>query len=423
MRLFKLAKSAARIAKVVVTNKPRTVVAKQIALEAQELGPLYVKVGQFVSSRKDLFGEDVTQEFAFLRDSIVPVDKDLVKQMIAKANLTQVSDVDYNPIASASIGQVHIGRLTKNNRKVILKLRRPNIEKEVKEQLDLLKKIVSIMDHFKVENSQETKKLLMDFEQVILDEMNFSKEMESLRNFYQLYKGDSKVIIPKLYEELSSPDIIVMDFVDSVCISEYNSNEKRKLARAIMELFVDQLLYYGIMHGDPHLGNIRLTKDNSLVLYDFGNVLLLSDTERHQLKELVCQLVIGNTNGVMNTMKRIGIRIEDEKVAREYIAKYMEYMKTIDINTFRTSNLMEGGNVKIPMRINNTIMRIIRIFGMVEGTCKQLDPTFNYFDLLESYIDSIFMDDEFLLYKINTDIGLLFDNILHLTTNDLKEIK
>lgn len=422
-RTIKLARTVVGITHDVIKKKNRVDIAKRIAHDVQQLGPLYIKAGQFVSSRNDIFGKEVVREFSFLRDSITPIAYDEVRKCIAKAGIIDAfSHIDPKPIASASIGQVHVATLKGVNKKVILKVKRPNIEQEVREQLGVLKCIMSWVKKLNVENIDETKKVLDDFEAVILDEIDFEKERANIQKFYKMYQKSSDVIVPNTYDHLCSTDIIVMEFIDSIDIHKH-SGENKMLSRKIMELFIDQLLYNGILHGDPHLGNIRITKQGAIVMYDFGNVLQLSESERHQLKELVCQLVIGNTTGVMNTMKKIGIKIEDEKTAREYITKYMEYMKTIDINTFKSGTMMANGNVKIPMRINNTIIRIIRIFGMVEGTCKELDPSFNYFDLLETYIDAIFFDDDFLLYKISTDTALLFENILHLTNNDLREQK
>lgn len=414
---FKLTNAVIKFANNILQKKDTRSIAKTLVQDIQTLGPLYIKAGQFVSSRKDVFGKEVTEEFSLLRDNIVPLERDEVYEILKQSGMLSLfSHINYKPLASASIGQVHVGVLKETKQKVIIKVKRPFIDQELKEQLKVLTNVVDLMEALRVENTDETKKLLHDFEAVIIDEIDFDREASNLAKFYELYKDDKKVLIPKVNKNLCTENVIIMEYIESDDILSY-TGDRRKLAKSIMELFVDQLLFHGIMHGDPHPGNVRIAKDGSLVIYDFGNVLLLSNSERQQLKELICQLVIGNTNGVINTMKKIGIKVDDEKSTRVYINKYMEYMKTIDIQTFRETST--SGNVKLPMRINNTLVRIIRIFGMIEGTCKELDPNFNYFDLLENYVDTIFIDDEFLLYKITSDTQLLFNNMMMITTNDL----
>lgn len=415
MRPLRFASTAFTLAKGIVTQQDKRSLSRQLAQEIQHLGPLYIKAGQFVSSRKDIFGAEVTEELAVLRDGVVPISPDVVKQIIDSAGLAdRLSSIDYQPIASASVGQVHMARVKgPGGRRVVIKIKRPDIKQELLGQLAVLKLALDAAEamRLRVDSVHETRKLLQDFERAILDEVDFAQERMNIRRFCRIYAKANRVVVPNVYEDMCSEDLIIMDYVETVDVAHFKGNRQR-LARELMELFVDQLLYTGVMHGDPHSGNIRITPTGEIVMLDFGNILVLSSTERHQLKELVCQLVIGNVDAVLVTMRKLGIKIDDPKAARVYVGKYMEYMRTIDINTFKTSGLAADG--AIPIRVSNTIVRIVRVFGTLEGTCKELDPNFNYFDLLETYVDSVLIDDEFLMYKISADTNTLLSNAMRL---------
>jgi predicted unusual protein kinase regulating ubiquinone biosynthesis (AarF/ABC1/UbiB family) len=225
---------------------------------------------------------------------------------------------------------------------------------------------------------------------------------------------------------LCNERIIVMEYVESCDVmseegarrvsradvsrstgGRQDSNDGRSvLANRLMDTFVAQLVYNGTVHGDPHPGNLGIDTMGRIVLFDFGNVIDLTDLERQRMKEMIYQLLLGNNAAVIVTLRKLGVEITDDAEMGRYIDLYRDYMRTIDVKSIAA---IHGPNTKteLPLRLTDKIVRLTRVYGMLEGTCKALDPDFNYFSLLDNYIDELFFDEEFVVYKVKEDVRTL----------------
>lgn len=392
-----------------VTKVPKRELAEWVSKRIETLGPTYIKIGQFVSSRKDIFGEEFAEALSTLRDKVKPMEEWEVQQVMSSSlDMTKFDHFDMRPVASASIGQVHKATLT-NGKNVIVKIKRPNVGEMIKEDVGFILMILSFLQFFNLENIQDSIDIINDFEKNISKEVNFVDEVNSLRHFRDIYAKDNfKAVIPRVYRKLSSDNAIVMEYVESQDVASFNGNRK-ELATRLMDFFIYQLVNHGYIHGDPHAGNIGTNDDGEIVLYDFGNVLTVSDAERQRLKELIYFLLVQNKKGIVNTLKKLGIKVTDEKLMYEYIDGYIEYLRTIDITKLSAAN---GPRIKLPLKLNDKVFRITRVYGLLEGICKDLDPDFNYIPLFNKYSNEVFFDEEFLLYKIVADTATLVNNML-----------
>lgn len=380
------------------------------------LGPTYIKMGQFISTRSDIFGKEFTQPFVTLRDRVDRMSRDeLLAQMQHFVDLRKLMiEFDDEPLASASIAQVHKARL-RNGKQVAIKVRRPGIEDIVKHDLDFIKSILNVLLNIsKVgpnsESANHLREFILDFEASIKEEIDFNNEMHNMSAFHNAYNGKEDVVIPKVFKGLCGSDVLVMEYVPSMDVQNFKG-DKRALAEKMMNIFVGQLLYKGIIHGDPHPGNLGITSDNKLVIYDMGNVIYISPKERQQLKDLIYQLLLGNKEMIAETLEALDMQVTDRKALYKYIDVYINYMKTIDFKALNKAinELQPNGAVEPPIKFPNKFVRLFRTYGIMEGICKELYHGFNYFDLLDTYIDGIFLDDEFLLYKAAADTNKLFD--------------
>jgi predicted unusual protein kinase regulating ubiquinone biosynthesis (AarF/ABC1/UbiB family) len=368
--------------------------------EFQQLGPTYIKIGQFISSRKDIFGTDFSLCFDVLRDRVNPIPKiDIDELLLPVKDALFVED---KHMASASIGQVHKAKSKKSGKELIVKIKRPNIEKTIHDDLDFLKNVVQLMINFDFYNAKNTMVMLKEFEEYLLQEVDFELEAQNLKLFYDTYAValDQKVKIPYFVSKLSSKDIIVMEYVFDIGLDNYNG-DKKAAARMLMNFFIKQLVDYGVIHGDPHKGNIGITPDGRVILYDFGSIITFDKEERYVLKELVYMLIVGNKSGIMKLLTKLGVEIVDREALNIYIDKYIQYMRTIDINVFKT---IQTDNFELPLKLNGKVFRLLRVYGILEGICKELDPEFNYFDLFDDYVTSLALDEDFLVYKMKQDM-------------------
>lgn len=382
-----------------ISRNPKEVT-KWLSRRLEMLGPTYIKLGQFISSRKDIFGKDIVSELEFLKDNVKPIDELTISHILKNIeNESKIKHIVKKPFATASIGQVHMGELVDGTR-VVIKIKRPNIEEEVTTDISFLKSLVNVLSLLRIENFQNLSKILDDVETLMTQETDFEKEKNGLQQFFALYNNPD-VKIPRVYDSLSNDQYIVMEYIENTGLTFQNNADAKDFARKLMIFFINQLLEVGIIHGDPHTGNIGKSYNGKIVIYDLGNIIELNEEERFIIKELVYMLVLKNKYGVAKLLPTLGITITDENELYKYIDKYVEYMETIDYR--KLTDLYDPSNHTMPIKLEGKVLRIIRAFGTLEGICKELDPSFNYFKLIDLYITNALADEEFLVYKINKD--------------------
>jgi predicted unusual protein kinase regulating ubiquinone biosynthesis (AarF/ABC1/UbiB family) len=375
-----------------------------LASEFQQLGPTYVKIGQFISSRQDIFSADFAQEFAMLQDRATPMTADELQS--ALLHIPDSYIVDAEPIASASIGQVHKAKVKgKPQQQLILKLRRPNIETQINSELNFLKGLMTIfsLPMLALPNIDHTMILLNEFQSFLSEETNLLKEARNLELFQETYKNAKhfNFVMPTLHEK--NPNYLALEFVPNIGSITTYTGDRKQLAKDLMNFFVAQLIDYGVLHGDPHKGNVTVSSQGQIVLYDFGALLEFTKEERFLMKELVYMLIVGNKYAVCNILEKLGATVDDPEALEKYIDLYIQYVQTLNVAIFREESALNSSNTTLPIRLNGRIIRLLRVFGTLEGICKELDPEFNYFLLINNYITSLVSDEEFLRWKVVQD--------------------
>jgi ubiquinone biosynthesis protein len=389
-----------------------------LAERFQALGPTYVKAGQFVSSRQDVFGEEFSEPFGALRDRVRPIDRADVEAVLSRCiDASAFRSIDYDPIASASIGQVHAAVLS-NGARVVIKIKRPGIDAVIKEDIEFLTAVIDVITRVNgasAENRAQAMGFLRELETHLVRESDFRLEAKNAERFRAMYADDPAVRIPATLPTLCNASVIVMEYVPCSGMDTFAPDGaalRRDMANRVMDTFVSQLVYKGLVHGDPHSGNLGFDDKGRLVLYDFGSVIDITTEERQRMKEMIYQLLVGNNRAVSDTLKKLGVRVLDEGAMEAYIDLYRDYMRTIDVSTIATgaaaAGAAQGPDTPVPVQLTDTFVRLIRVYGMLEGTCKRISADFNYFDLLDNYIDELFFDEEFISYKIAEDVRSLF---------------
>lgn len=354
-------------------------------------GPTYVKVGQFISSRPDIFGKEISKDLAPLRDSVTPFDFTLVKDKIP----AEVTDVETTPIASASIAQIHRAKL--NGRQVVLKLKRPGIEAQIKEDLELIRNgtsLLSLIPNFGIEF---VKPWLNEFETGLLSELDFKKEIKNIAFFRDVYRDRDDIIIPRPYSKLSTQDVIVMDYTPSDPIKFPFKAER------LVNMFLEQLLYEGVIHGDLHTGNLGI-RDSSIVLYDFGNIIKITDVYKSAMRDFVYGIQTSNVTSVVDNMIVMGMTVRDRPTTEIFIQQYFKYLETLDIRSFQVNSpeIREKAS-KVPVELDPTSLTILRTYSLLEGLCKELDPNFSYARIINKNIEMLFLDLDYIVYRIEKD--------------------
>lgn len=398
-KIAQIADTVSRIKVMQVCKFPRKNITTFAKNRMVLLGPVYIKLGQFIASRPDIFGKDIASVLSTLQNQVPPM------AIIDRAAIANVFDsFDEVPIASASIAQLHTA--VYKNKRVAVKIKRQNIEDEIKRELDYVIECVLWCDRFfrwrtitSDDVIKQTYTSMIKIRNGLLKECDFYNEVQNLKRFRNLYHMEESIIIPKVYESLSTPDMIVMEYIPSQPIAG-----GALLCESLMAFFMRQLLFTGYVHGDPHAGNLGLIKKGTMVVYDFGNVIEISFTERQLLKELFCMLMVDNRKQVLYILKELGATVTDAQGLLLVLGVYRKYLQTIDINDLAMfKDPKFGQSVVLP----DKLLALVRVFGTLEGICKEMDPEFNYFQMIGSFLDDAFFDDDYLIYKSKKDIANL----------------
>ena len=384
-------------------------IGKITCTELKTLGPTFVKIGQFMSTRSDVFGKDFTNELKTLQDNILPVPLDQYPNNIAFDNF---AIVESEPIAAASIGQVHKAKL-KTGEDVVIKVKRHQIEKVIENDFNLLIAILTaIQSVYKTRQTREVEILLREYYGMLKEEVNFEKEQDNMEVFKQMFKNKKWIKVPMLYRNVSTNDYIVMEYVPSTKINDVSTLKSRnldleKVCEKLIECYIDQIIEHGYVHIDPHPGNVGMTNNGQIVFYDYGMVLYIDSNLMTNFKKLLLALYDKDIDRVCEILVNLDIVIVEEgkfSYFKRFVASFLSYIDNLDINEFKISYIDRVDPSEMPFLLTSKFLLLLRGLSILEGVCKQLNPDFNYRMILDPYINDISLDLEYIERRGNRDI-------------------
>ncbi|GBG76101.1 hypothetical protein CBR_g21760 [Chara braunii] len=260
--------------------------AEQLRNLLVDLGPSFIKSGQVLANRPDIIRADYMEELCILQDDVPAFPSDIAFRMIEEdlgQPLTSVfSKISKTPVAAASLGQVYRGTLAKTGEEIAIKVQRPGIEPIIYRDLFLFRMLASFVNGYCLRKLGCNGELIVDeFAEKLLEELDYKQEARNIEDFYRNFEGDPTVKIPRVYKELSSSRVLVMEWIDGIrCTDPQAIWESGIDVNAFITIGVSsglrQLLEFGLFHGDPHPGNIFAMRDGRIAYVDFGNVAELS---------------------------------------------------------------------------------------------------------------------------------------------------
>ena len=271
---------------------------ERIRLALQELGPIFVKFGQALSTRRDLLPLDIADELAMLQDRVPPFPSSEAKAMAEKAYGQGLDEVferfDDEPLAAASIAQVHKATL-KSGEEVIVKILRPGVEAQIRQDLDVLHALARLAQrHWPEARRLRPVDVVNEYEKTVIDELDMMREAANAAQLKRNFSGSNKLYVPEIFWEYCRPDILVMERISGVPISDMDAlnaagTDMQKLAENGVDIFFTQVFKHNFFHADMHPGNIFVDiSDPSQPRYiavDFGIVGTLSSRDQHYLAE------------------------------------------------------------------------------------------------------------------------------------------
>jgi len=271
---------------------------ERLRLALQELGPVYVKFGQILSTRRDLLPRDIADELALLQDQVPPFPGEEARRIIEKALGEPVDTIfasfDTRPLASASIAQVHPATLH-DGREAVVKVVRPGIEKQLRKDIDLLKSIAGIAEKFLQGGARiQPLEVVREFEVVVFDELDMQREAANASMLRRNFKDSKDLYIPEVYWKWCKRRVMVMERVSGLPVGDIEGLHKhgvnmKRLARRGIRVFYTQVFRDNLFHADMHPGNILVDASNpddpTFIAMDFGIVASLSPNDQYYIAE------------------------------------------------------------------------------------------------------------------------------------------
>ncbi|HHT9153598.1 MAG TPA: ABC1 kinase family protein [Candidatus Hypogeohydataceae bacterium YC40] len=384
---------------------PEEPLAARIVRVLQELGTLYFKLGQFLSTRPDIVPEEFILEFRKLQGEVKPFDPKLARATIEselKAPTEKLfMEFQDEPIASGSIAQVHAAKLH-DFTDVVVKVKRPGIEEIVWSDLDLLSLIAERAERIEELKIFSPAMLVEEFYRLLSHEMDFVTEASNTTKFYRLYADDPDVLIPKVYWDLSTSSVLTLQRMKHISIGnlallEKTCIDKKKLATNLLRNFVAQYFKAGIFHADPHPGNIMVTEDSKLCMIDFGQVGHLSEELKVQLSTALLALLQKDMDLYIEVFMDIGSIPMDSKqealklALRETLEKFRGIpIERIDPRRafFDMMKVARDYHLILP----RDLVLLGKSFTTIMSMARQLDPELDLQVMIAPFARSLFLE-------------------------------
>ena len=344
-----------------------------------ELGPSYIKLGQWLSSRADLLPLPYLEELSKLQDEVPPADFSKVKPII-ESELGKIENIfesfNTSALSGASLGQVYLAKCT--NREVIIKVSRPNIEEVIENDIYILKKILPLATKFIDPNlAFSAEGMLSQFIETVYEEMDYRIEADNLITIKRNLVGDNTVIIPSVFLERTSKHVLTMEYIPGIKITDIAALDAMSIDRAMLvtrvhRLFFKMLLRHNIFHADPHPGNISVADDGSIILYDFGMVGRLDNKTRLRLIRLYLGMIDKDPARTVNVLMELGTL--ESTVNRYVVEKAIElsiqslYGKEVDkMEVKALTDLANKTMSRFPFRLPKNLALYMRMASIIEG--------------------------------------------------------
>ena len=363
------------------------------------LGPAYIKLGQWLSSRADLLPQPYLDVLEKLQDDVLPAPFSDVRPILEKelGSLDEIFEYfDTSAISGASLGQVY--RAKYEEKEVVVKISRPHIEQTIGQNIYILKKLLPIATRFIDENLRfSAEGMLYQFIETVHEEMNYRIEARNLIEIKNNLKEDKSVIIPKVYLDRTSRHVITLEYLpgtkvtDIGTLDEYNI-DRAKLVYRIHRLFFKMLLRHSIFHADPHPGNISVASNGTIILYDFGMVGRLDDETRRRLVRLYLGLV--DKDPVRTTDVLIELGTLEPSVDRRLVEKGLElsiqslHGKKVDrMEVKALQDLANKTLSRFPFRLPKSLALYMRMASILEGIYHYHGVKFQFVRVLVSLLE------------------------------------
>ena len=406
-----------------INRKPREEIEKhsrpeRFRMALEELGPTFIKLGQVLSTRPDLISPEYLNELAELQDNVPPFTFGEVKEIFltetGKEPQELFQEFNKQPMAAASIGQVHRGRL-QDGTDIVIKVQRPDIETIIAVDLEILAHLASLMEQYLEELQGHRPSAVIDeFARSLSLEIDYTVELANIQRFARQFSDNKTIYVPLVFSDLSTERILTMEYIDGIKTSKVDTlrsqgYDLRLIAKRGANLVMEQVFVHGFFHGDPHPGNIFILPDNVTCFLDFGMMGRLSRKDREDFTDLMLSIVTKNdrriTDGVLNITTQFG-SVDHDALSRDLadlLDRYL-YLPLKDLHAGKILQELLDLVQRHRLSIKPNLYLMIKALSTIEGVGLVLDPDLELIKLAEPYIKKV-KKERLLPGRLTEEIG------------------
>lgn len=405
---------------------------------AIEMGGVLIKIGQFLSTRVDVLPAEITDELAYLQDEVPPEKFNSIRKVIENEFgiplLEKFAEFEEEPLAAASLGQVHKARIWETHKDnplshhsqelldVVVKIQRPNIEQLISTDLAALFTVGNWLKRYRpISRRADVLALLKEFQDILYEEIDYIAEGQNAELFGDIFKAEQGVRVPRVYWTHTTKKTLTLENVWAIKITDYSAItasgiDRGEVAARLLEVYLKQIFEHGFFHADPHPGNLFVypfsnesehkvdEPDWVLTFVDFGMVGRVPVNTKKGLRELLVGVGTRDASRVVNAYQTLGILLPganlelleraEEKAFERFWGMSMSELRNIDFKVMNEfAQEFRELLFSMPFQIPHDFILLARTVAILSGMCTGLDPQFNVWEHLAPYAEKILAEE------------------------------
>jgi predicted unusual protein kinase regulating ubiquinone biosynthesis (AarF/ABC1/UbiB family) len=365
-----------------------------------ELGPTFIKIGQSLGTRGDLLPLAYVKELATLQDQVPPFPTTeayaRVEAELGRTLQQAFAEIDAEPIAAASLGQVYRARMH-TGEEVAVKVQRPNLEEVIRLDISILRRIVHFINRFfpQANENADWEGMLREFDETIHEEMDYAQEGHNADRFRENFRSWRAVHVPRIHWSHSTRHVLVMEFIRGTKVTDLEALRARRISpvkvnRLLVKTYLKQLLEDGFFHADPHPGNLLVMDTGHLAFFDFGMTGRITPRLQSMMIDAFFHVVSRDVHGLAQDLINLnflkpGVNPERVRPVVEGLFQHYLNLKLGDINFKELTYDLAEVMYEYPFRLPANFTYIIRALMTLEGIGIVTDPGFSFFDTAKPY--------------------------------------
>ncbi len=367
----------------------------RLRMLCEKLGPTFIKLGQILSGRPDLIPADIVDELKHLQDDVSPISileiQPVIEQSLGRKLNECFSSFDTEPMATASIAQVHSARTLEGD-DVVVKVIKPNVSKLITQDLEILELIANLIEKYIPEVKVfRPKAIVREFKRSLLAETDFEREYYNIKNYRENFSDSDFLYIPKPYLDLSTKEVLTMERIRGIKLSHLSEIKEmgldtREILAKGMDAFYKSIMIDGLFHGDPHGGNIFILPDGRMALVDFGAVGYLSDSSKRAVISMFLALLAQDYDWLVQEYVQLSPASQGTRTS-----KTMDALSDEIYNLFSPYHgrplraipsgklLMDASSIALKHQVvlPADLIMVFRSIMTLEGLAREMDPDFD----------------------------------------------